>query len=199
MGWGELGQAVTARRVELGHLTIASFAKVVELSTRILGDIEGARRSSYDPATLVRIERALEWPTGRVRDLLGDQAPGKSFSDSAAASRPRERRPQPDTEPEPVDLSAELMTFEGLVGNLHRLDPGILAALLHRSGVGPEGRWRAVQALRALAVEQLRANWQALAEVIVAEGGAVDVSTWPGWLEAPQMVEELKRDDTPSE
>lgn len=46
---------------------------------------------------------------------------------------------------------------------------------------------------RVCAIEQLRENWQHLAELIVAEGGTVDVETWPPWLEAPAMVEELRR------
>lgn len=168
------GDAVLRRREARGYKTRGQFAKATGLTIKTLGEIERGVRPSYNKSTYATLDRVLQWEPGTFEALLSGGG-------------------APETEPEPVDLAAELMTFEGLVGNLHRLDPGILAALLHRSGVGPEGRWRAVQALRAVAVEQLRANWQALAEVIVAEGGAVDVDTWPGWLSAPQMVEELRK------
>lgn len=65
-----MGRAIRHRRVELGHHTIASFAKVVNLSTRLLGDLEAGKRDSYDPATLVRLEQALDWPPGQIDDIL---------------------------------------------------------------------------------------------------------------------------------
>jgi hypothetical protein len=73
--WKALGKAVTRRRVSLGYRTIVAFAPVVELSTRLLGDLEAGKRASYDPATLARIERALQWPPGAVDVLLegGDE------------------------------------------------------------------------------------------------------------------------------
>jgi hypothetical protein len=73
--WVRLGRAVTRRRVELGYKTIAAFAKVVELSTRIVGDLEAGRRGSYDPATLARVEEALGWPEGRVDEILTGSTP----------------------------------------------------------------------------------------------------------------------------
>ncbi len=42
-----------------------------------MGDIETARRDSYDPATLARLEQALKWPPGTVNRILrGGLGPG---------------------------------------------------------------------------------------------------------------------------
>ncbi len=68
--WPALARAVTERRVELGHRTLRAFAEASGLSTKTLGEIEGAKRSSYDRATLIQVERALKWPPGAVQAIL---------------------------------------------------------------------------------------------------------------------------------
>ncbi|MEV8510846.1 hypothetical protein [Dactylosporangium sp. NPDC051484] len=102
MEWTDLGKAITQRRVELGHHTLVSFSKIVGLSTRILGDLEGGRRDSYDPATLVRIERALRWPAGTVDAVLAGrpvptdpQAVAVTLSASPALTVSGSRNPEP--------------------------------------------------------------------------------------------------------
>lgn len=70
MDWQRLARAVVARRVELGHRTRRSFIVASKLGARTVGDLETGRRSSYDPATLARLERALEWPAGHARAIL---------------------------------------------------------------------------------------------------------------------------------
>ncbi len=72
--WRALAQAVIDRRVELGHHSREAFAKASGISIRTLGDIESARRTSYAPETLVRVEKALQWPPGAVLAALGDDA-----------------------------------------------------------------------------------------------------------------------------
>lgn len=71
--WDALARHVIDRRVERGHHSRESFAQASGISIRTLGDIETARRQSYAPETLVRLEKALEWPAGRVDEILDAQ------------------------------------------------------------------------------------------------------------------------------
>lgn len=70
LDWDRLGQEVVAGRVRLGHRVRGSFAAACGINVRILSDIEKARRSNYDPATLAQVEQALGWATGSVRAVL---------------------------------------------------------------------------------------------------------------------------------
>jgi transcriptional regulator with XRE-family HTH domain len=70
--WTRLGRAVVTRRVELGMHTRQALAEKTGLSTRILGDLENGRRTSYDPATLARVEQALQWLPGTVDRILAE-------------------------------------------------------------------------------------------------------------------------------
>jgi transcriptional regulator with XRE-family HTH domain len=70
MGWSELAQAVIGRRVELGHHVREAFADASGLSVRTLSDIERARRTSYDPATLARVEQALQWLPDQLHECV---------------------------------------------------------------------------------------------------------------------------------
>lgn len=96
--WAALARAVTDRRVELGHRTLRSFAEAAGLSTKTLGEIESAKRSSYDRATLIQVERSLKWPPGAVQHVLdgGDAAtyrPGAGL----AALMPATADPDPSS------------------------------------------------------------------------------------------------------
>lgn len=73
--WAALGRAATRRRVELGYHTVVAFSTVVGLSTKTLGEVENAKRDSYDPATLARIEQALEWAPGSIHEVLAGGEP----------------------------------------------------------------------------------------------------------------------------
>lgn len=72
MDWARLAQAIVDRRVELGFRTRESFATAKGLSSRLAGDLERGARDNYDSATFARLEQALEWPAGRVRQILRD-------------------------------------------------------------------------------------------------------------------------------
>lgn len=72
--WHALARAVIDRRVGLGHKTLRAFADASGLSTKTLGEIEGAKRKSYDRATLAQVEQALRWPSGTIRGLLAANA-----------------------------------------------------------------------------------------------------------------------------
>jgi transcriptional regulator with XRE-family HTH domain len=83
MGWSELAQAVIGRRVELGHHSREAFADASGLSVRTLSDIERARRTSYDPATLARVEQALQWLPGTVDRILAESSGGPTAAAEA--------------------------------------------------------------------------------------------------------------------
>lgn len=68
-GWGRLAELVTARRAYLGY-SIAQLAAVSRLSTSTVDSLEHNRKSSYDPATLAALERALRWQLGSVERVL---------------------------------------------------------------------------------------------------------------------------------
>lgn len=72
--WGNLAEQVTAHRAALGY-SIAQLSTVSGLSTSTLDSIEHNRKSSYDPATLSALERALRWRTGSVDRVLRGLTP----------------------------------------------------------------------------------------------------------------------------
>lgn len=84
MDWEALASAVVARRVQLGHETRKEFIDASGLSPRTMGDIETARRESYSPSTLARLEQALDWPAGRVAEILGSDVPALIPADAVA-------------------------------------------------------------------------------------------------------------------
>ena len=94
-GWDRLAEHVTARRAYLGY-SIAQLAAVSGLSTSTVDSLEHSRKSSYDPATLAALERALRWTPESVARVL------------------RGLDPQPQTDP---DLDALLAAWP-------RLSPG---------------------------------------------------------------------------
>ncbi len=73
--WTRLAEHVVARRVQLGYRKRPAFTDASGISTRILGDIETARRNSYDPTTIAKLEQALKWATGSVNSILAGAEP----------------------------------------------------------------------------------------------------------------------------
>lgn len=68
--WVRLGEYVVRRRVERGFRTRGDLADAVQVSARLLGDIEKGRRGNFDPATIAALESALDWETGSVRRIV---------------------------------------------------------------------------------------------------------------------------------
>src|SRR5688500_10170750 len=68
--WQRLGEYVVARRVERGFRTRGDLASAVQVSSRLLGDIEKGRRGNFDPVTIAALEAALGWETGSVRRIV---------------------------------------------------------------------------------------------------------------------------------
>jgi transcriptional regulator with XRE-family HTH domain len=89
--WRRLADAVVARRVEMGMRTRQALAEALQMSARNLGDIEKARRTSYDPATLARLEQVLRWEPGSVDAVLagGDPKPALEMRQQDLAVDPR--------------------------------------------------------------------------------------------------------------
>lgn len=92
-----LGQAVVARRIELGMRTTKALSEEASLTPRMLGDLENGRRDNFSGGTKAQIERALQWKPGSIDATLagGDPTPilggivlpepeGHSLSDSYA-------------------------------------------------------------------------------------------------------------------
>lgn len=74
--WERLGRHVIDRRVNIGLRTREALAAKSGLSTRLLGDIEKGRRTSYSPGTLAVIEQALHWVSGSAKAILEGGEPG---------------------------------------------------------------------------------------------------------------------------
>jgi transcriptional regulator with XRE-family HTH domain len=166
-----------------------------------------ARATGRDPSVVLR------WISGQTRPeaaTLAEVAPTLKVSSAELirAAYPDlpdyEPPPEPDPEPSPVPdgpadppavpvVEDELFTLAGLHGWLHRLEPAVQAAMLHRSTLGFDARFDIVNRARDRAIAQLRDNWLWMAEQILAAGGAVDVDTWPGWLEPPPLVEQIRK------
>ncbi len=77
MDWQRLADYVVDARTGLGLRTREALAEQVGVSSRVLSDIENARRTNYDRATIAALERALGWGTGSVTRILagGDPLP----------------------------------------------------------------------------------------------------------------------------
>lgn len=77
--WVRLGRLLVDRRVELGHPKRLSWTRDVLGLThdRTQSDLENARRSNYDTATLAQVEQQYRWAPGSIRDVLagGDPSP----------------------------------------------------------------------------------------------------------------------------
>lgn len=142
MNWRALADAVIRRRVELGYQTRKDFIAASGFGARTVGDIETARRDSYDPATLARLETALRWPAGRAQAILSTAAPEPSW----------------------------LSTPEGIARHLFRDDLPLIV-LLHRSGLDETTLFQLILTVRARREEQQADLLAELADLIRAAGG----------------------------
>lgn len=129
-GWVILGKAVVARRIRMGYGTREKFAQAAGISSRLLSDIENGKRTSYDPATLVKLEEALKWEPGGVdATLAGGDAEVAPVKVDPARQReivsPRPGREQYGTRYWIVDRPDG--GYIGLHANRVQLDAGHLA------------------------------------------------------------------------
>lgn len=157
MNWGRLAEEVTKRRGALGYSSRRAFSVATHFAVKTLADLEQQRRTNFDLATLSRLEAALQWPDGRVEEILssGEQA-----------------------DPEPSWLS----TPEGIARHLHR-DDLPLVALLHRAGLTETDLFRLILKVRARREQQNAELLQEVAAAVRELGGwAPDVAYPPLWL-----------------
>lgn len=70
--WERLAALLVARRVELGFTKRLTWARdELGLSNdRIQSDLENARRTNYDPATLAQVEQQYRWAFGSIQRVL---------------------------------------------------------------------------------------------------------------------------------
>lgn len=73
--WERLGRLVVAARVAGGMHSREQFASASGFSTRFLGDVEKARRTNYDQASLARLEKVLGWKPGSIDSILAGGEP----------------------------------------------------------------------------------------------------------------------------
>lgn len=87
--WNRVAQLVTSRRLELGYRRQEDLARAMDVSLRVLNNIENARRSRYSRGTLALLEQTLDWRSGSIEAVLdgGDPVP---LSQPAATYRDRE-------------------------------------------------------------------------------------------------------------
>lgn len=158
--WKRLGKAVTRRRVQLGYPTLVSFSEAAGFSTRLLGDLEGGRRGSYDPATLARVERVLAWPPGAVDSILaGDVEPAANVMYG-----------------DPDQFPPFRVDFDGTDPTLNParpLDAKLIVLRLHDAALPPEDRARLLATLTVV-LEWTQARLDAAKSVEeLAEGDRV--------------------------
>lgn len=72
--WELLAGHVRTQRAYLGY-SISQLATISGLSTSTLDNLEHGRKTSYDPATLSTLERALRWRHGSVDRILNGLEP----------------------------------------------------------------------------------------------------------------------------
>jgi hypothetical protein len=76
--WNRLAALLVARRAELGYpgKGRAAFARARNLShTRTIDDLENARRTNFEPATLAQVEQVYGWKTGSITAVLAGGEP----------------------------------------------------------------------------------------------------------------------------
>lgn len=204
VNWQALAREVVAARVALGYQTREAFAKAVGLSTRTLGDIERARRTSMDRATLAKVEQTLEWPTGRVDEILHQPqsqfvsvegpVPGTYIVGPPDAMAAVGGRPVPlivhtppgtgaDELVEPSEMGPpEPSTPEGIARYIHR-DDLPLVALLHRAGLNETDLFKLILHVRAARERQNADLLADVADRIRDVGGWAPNVVWPPlWL-----------------
>ena len=88
--WKRLGDLIVRRRIDLGMKTTKALAEASGLTSRMLGDIENARRTNYAAGTRAQIENALRWAPGSIGAILtGGDPTSLSAEEVEAISRKR--------------------------------------------------------------------------------------------------------------
>lgn len=71
-----MAELLTARRKELGYEKRLPFARANGLThDRALSDLENARRTRFDQATLAQVEQIYRWISGSIENVLRGGSP----------------------------------------------------------------------------------------------------------------------------
>lgn len=74
--WVKLGRLLEDRRIELGYDSREAFAEETGVaSSRVLSDLENAKRTNFSRATLLGVEAAYEWKRGSIDSVLSGREP----------------------------------------------------------------------------------------------------------------------------
>jgi hypothetical protein len=74
--WRRLGELLVQRRVDLGFRDREAFARARGLAhSRILFDLENARRTNYSTSTRAEVERIYDWEHGSLQAVLDGGTP----------------------------------------------------------------------------------------------------------------------------
>ncbi len=175
MDWRRLAEEVIRRRTHLGYPTRKEFAKATGFAPQTLGDLETLKRTNFSQVTLAQLEKALDWPEGRVAEILKFRLSPFASTDDPAPDVDVTDWPEAFPALTLVDPSW-LSTPEGIARHLHH-DDLPLVALLHRAGLTESDLFKLILKVRARREKQ---NAELLEEVAAA------IRDLGGW--APERV-----------
>lgn len=78
---------MVSRRIELGMRTREALADKIEISYRVLSDLENGKRS-FAPSTLAVVEQALDWQPGSAKRVVAGGEPTPTRQIVSAATTP---------------------------------------------------------------------------------------------------------------
>ncbi len=175
MDWRRLAEEVIRRRTHLGYPTRKEFAQATGFAPKTLGDLETLKRTNFSQVTLAQLEKALNWPEGRVAEILKFHESPSAYTDDPAPGMDVTEWPEAFPALTLADPSW-LSTPEGIARHLHR-DDLPLVALLHRAGLTESDLFRLILKVRARREQQ---NAELLEEVVAT------IRDLGGW--APERV-----------
>lgn len=111
-GWNRLGTMVTEARKHIGYSNREDFAAAINVSVRVLSDLEAGARTNFSERILSRVESGIGWPAGTVDQVITDSnfEPPKPTQGGDLLYRP------PTFDRQPVQV--EVGTVERTIGLL---------------------------------------------------------------------------------
>ena len=189
MDWKRLAEEVIRRRTHLGYPTRKEFAEATGFKPKTLGDLETLKRTNFSQVTLAQLEKALDWPEGRVAEILRSRlSPFARTDDSAPDTFDTDRLDA--LPPLMVADPSWLSTPEGIARHIHH-DDLPLVALLYRAGLTEADLFRLILKVRARREQQNAALLQEVAAAIRELGGWAPEQPYPPtWLVALDGLDE---------
>jgi transcriptional regulator with XRE-family HTH domain len=119
--WTRLGQFVRERRARRGFKTQRALADAMEVTSKVVNNIELGKKRGYSPATIAALELMLGWDSGSVRSVLEGGEP--HLTPTLQPRRVNERRPEEDLWEEWSELHSRALNVEIKYGRLRGLSP----------------------------------------------------------------------------